>query len=205
MKTRTALLIACMLFVPAAAMFSHRIPPGLRTAARKGISAAVAWCMETARPSAREQPVEPQAPQRDVPAAPTAVVLATPPASSLTAPAEQSQPAVAAGDRFDPQLPRASAVGDSLSPADEQFARLGATGVECRTLRGVEGVHVASCSVVLDASGQLVRVFQASGPDPSAARRSLLDDVTAWRQRIASRVGQDGPPAGRPADHGQQF
>jgi hypothetical protein len=41
--------------------------------------------------------------------------------------------------------------------------------------------------VPLDAEGQLQRVFQATGHDPLAAERRLLDDVTAWLERQRSR------------------
>jgi hypothetical protein len=61
-------------------------------------------------------------------------------------------------------------------------------------------MHVASCGVALDASGQLLRVFQASGPDPAAATRTLLADVSAWRSRLAS--GQPAAAAAAPSATG---
>jgi hypothetical protein len=58
----------------------------------------------------------------------------------------------------------------------------------------------------MDATGQLQRVFQASGHDPGTASAALLAQVTAWRQRMAMQEphatagGADGtspPPGGR--------
>jgi hypothetical protein len=69
----------------------------------------------------------------------------------------------------------------------ERFQALGAVALECRPAPGEAKEHVASCRVPLDAEGQLQRVFQATGHDPLAAERRLLDDVTAWLERQRSR------------------
>lgn len=68
----------------------------------------------------------------------------------------------------------------------ERLRSLGAVAVECRSAPGDAAEHVASCRVPLDAAGQLQRVFQATGQEPLAAERRLLEDVTAWldRQRL---------------------
>jgi len=58
-------------------------------------------------------------------------------------------------------------------------------------------MHVASCGVALDATGQLLRVFQASGPDPAAATRTLLTDVMAWRERLAAGGSRSATDAQR--------
>jgi hypothetical protein len=64
-----------------------------------------------------------------------------------------------------------------------QLTRLGAIGFECRPLAGGGGAHVASCSVPLDGSGQLMRVFHVTGGDARSAAIALLDDVASWRHR----------------------
>ena len=69
----------------------------------------------------------------------------------------------------------------------ERLQSLGAVALECRSAPGDAAEHVASCRVPLDAEGQLQRVFQASGHDPLAAERRLLEDVTAWLDRQRSR------------------
>jgi predicted trehalose synthase len=57
-------------------------------------------------------------------------------------------------------------------------------------------MHVASCRVAMDAAGQLHRVFQAPGSDPSAATAALADQVEAWRDRLATRATIPGSAAG---------
>lgn len=76
---------------------------------------------------------------------------------------------------------------------EERLAALGAISFDCQPLQGTDGIHRCSCRVAADPTGQLQRVFQSSGPDPVSAMSTLLDQVTAWKQRIASRPDQ--PPA----------
>lgn len=89
---------------------------------------------------------------------------------------------------------------------EAQLKSAGAVAFDCQPLPGSEGLFSSSCRVPVDATGQLQRVFQASGPDPGSASAALLTQVTAWRQRLASQQpsaaagGADGagpPPAGR--------
>lgn len=162
MKTRSALLVVFMIAVPAAAMFSHRIPADVRRSLRQQVGRL------TATVSAAE-PAAVVSPRADV-APPT---TATEP---LPTPRGAHQMAAAAAPR--PAAPRGGA-GDI---ADE-LARLGAIGFECRPIAGGRGEHVATCSVPLDGSGQLLRVFHVTGIDATSATAALLDDVTAWRDR----------------------
>jgi hypothetical protein len=75
------------------------------------------------------------------------------------------------------------------------LVKLGAVAIRCEPLAGHEGMHVGSCHVAIDSSGQLQRVFQAAGADPDTALEHLLDEVTAWRGRAAVRQAGDMPAA----------
>jgi len=68
---------------------------------------------------------------------------------------------------------------------ETQLKALGAVSFECQPLPGSEGLHSSSCRVPVDATGQLQRVFQATGHDPGSASASLLEQVLAWQQRLA--------------------
>lgn len=170
MKVRTCILSICMVVVPAMAMFSHQLPEQVRSAAR-----CQNWQPLIDRMTAwfdREEP----------------------PAG--TAEAGSLEPAIAAVPI--PLEP----TGGSIPPGEagdvaERLAALGAVSIDCRPLEGAAGTHVASCRVAMDAGGQLHRVFQAAGPDPTAATAALLGQVAAWRERLALRAGGAAAPAGR--------
>lgn len=160
MKTRTFLLVACMIVVPLVAMFSHRVPAGARTA----IGAFLRDCVNVARPAAVAAP----APLPQVPVRPAVERAATEPSAHRP---EATPP------------PRVVPVA-ALAPepaAVESLRALGAVAIDCRPLQGNLG-HVASCRLPIDASGQLERVFQATGADAVAATDQLLRDVTTWRR-----------------------
>lgn len=174
MKFRSALLLACMLVVPAVAMFSHRIPADLRSAVRERVSLLVrSWAGEPVAGKDAETVLSsepsPAAPQ---PLAAAPAVAAAPPSAGAAVVPEPLVVGAPAGER-----PR----------AEEILGRLGAVGLECRPLNGTAGMHVASCSVALDGSGQLLRVFHATGPDPAAATEALCDEVNGWKRRLADR------------------
>lgn len=89
---------------------------------------------------------------------------------------------------------------------EAQLKLAGAVSFDCQPLPGSEGLFSSSCRVPVDATGQLQRVFQASGHDPGTASAALLAQVTEWRQRMAMQQppatpgGADGtspPPGGR--------
>lgn len=186
MKIRTALLVACMLVVPAVALFSHRIPADVRSAIRGVVADGIGWLKqrvagETQVVREAIRPTGPRQPEAAIPPAPVAVKPASEVANA--SPALPASPP-SAGAR----QPQAS-VG--------QLAALGAVAIECRPLHGVEGVHVASCRVGLDASGQLMRVFQASGGTPDEATAALVADVLAWKERVAGRQSVDAAAAAR--------
>ncbi len=155
MKSRSFLLIALMVVVPALAMFSHHLPAGLfATGSRLLLTPLIGWVASWREAAgsgqtARVARVESLVDGDPVPMAPQAITEA---------------------DR--------AVVRDGLRDA-------GAVGVECRQLPGAGAGHVAMARVALDADGQLQRVFQAAGRDALAAERRLLEEITAWQARRA--------------------
>lgn len=166
MKTRTALLVAFMIIVPAAAMFSHRIPPDIRRTIRERMTRLAA----AVQPGTKALGVDPGGVAGGPSAAVEPGVVAPPPAGGVAASPPEPQAAAFGGDDVKGGL-----------------ARLGAIGFECRPVAGGEGAHVASCSVPLDGSGQLLRVFHVTGADARSAAVALFEDVAAWRDRANVR------------------
>lgn len=70
---------------------------------------------------------------------------------------------------------------------ETQLKALGSVSFECQPLPGSDGLYSSSCRLPVDAAGQLQRVFQATGHDPTTASSALLDQVLAWRQRIVQQ------------------
>lgn len=175
MKTRSALLVAFMIIVPAVAMFSHRIPPDVRRSIREQV-ARLAVAVQPAQNDGGGQPV-----------AGVAASVTTPAAGSDASSSFTAAPGSAAS-------PLGAAAGsDDVTGG---LARLGAVGFECRPVAGAAGAHVASCSVPLDGSGQLLRVFHVTGADAHSASAALLEDVAAWRDRARVRQAAAGPDRG---------
>ena len=173
MKTRSALLLVFMIAVPAAAMFSHRIPADVRRSIRGQVGRLTAALLpaKPALAAARGVSVTESAVTFEAAPGPTPVAI-TAPISSLPG-------------------PRATQAG--ADDAAARLAQLGAIGFECRPIAGGGGTHVASCSVPLDGSGQLLRVFHVTGADAHTAATSLLDDVVAWRDRAGLRKAAVDP------------
>jgi hypothetical protein len=175
MKVRTALLFACMVIVPGLAMFSHRVPPEVRTATRCALwDPMLAWVEGWSRPAVGEDDRSAGGTPREV--GPATVTAAEPPRS----PVHDS-----GGVNWDGSIATAPAAAD----ATERLVGLGASAIECRSLDPTVGTHVASCRIAMDSSGQLHRVFQAAGPSPGQAVSSLADQVESWRARLAARAG----------------
>jgi hypothetical protein len=74
---------------------------------------------------------------------------------------------------------------------EAQLKAAGAVSFDCQPLPGPEGLYSSSCRVPVDATGQLQRVFQATGHDPGSASAALLEQVMGWRQRAVTQ----SPPA----------
>ncbi len=172
MKIRSALLVACLLVVPAFAMFSHRIPATVRQAVREAVMSGLARWQRPAVAASREP---------------------SPPASAeaVVPPAESPPTVVQDAAVEEPSAGPPSALRLDL---EQRLQDLGGMAFDCRPMQGFGGTHVASCRVPLDSSGQLMRVFQASGSGADEATRTLVADVAAWKQRMALR-GPPGPTA----------
>jgi hypothetical protein len=171
MKIRTFLLFACMIVVPMLAMFSHKIPPDLRQAARRHL-----W-----EPAQRALAGGQTAPEPTVVAPMPTVAISDRVASPDPAPSfAEPEPASAAPARAAASPPA------SLREIEGRLAALGGLAVECVPVTGDGGMHRCSCRVAADPSGQLQRVFQSSDRDPAAAMQHLLEQVEVWKQRIAS-------------------
>lgn len=166
MKVRTCVFFACMIIVPALAMFSHHLPTGVRETLRARLwQPAADWVASLTN----RGPVKTEGGSGgmaletivEMPAAPAPEAVANPPAP---------------------------AAGATPSPSADALVALGATVIDCRPFDALAGTHVASCRVAVDADGQLHRVFQAAGASPEEAFAALLDTVRAWQDRTASRV-----------------
>lgn len=175
MKARSFILVACMVIVPALAMFSHHLPASRWPLAWGTLSPAAA-----APPPGSNAALAPG--DRDDVVAPVAE----------TAAADRNVMADRSGSENAPDAAPAGATG-SLRFADEaarvahgRLAALGAMEIECQpAVAG--GMAVCSCRVAVDASGQLQRLFQATAPDTATALHVLAEDVTAWRGRAGTR------------------
>jgi hypothetical protein len=163
MKIRSALLVAFMIAVPAAAMFSHRIPADVRRSIRDKVGRLTAALSPPRSTEGGGRMADGK--------------------ESTSAEGPVAAAAVAAGPASGPAAPLVAAVEADGNDVSGRLARLGAIGFECRPIAGGGGEHMASCSVPLDGSGQLLRVFHVTGGDAHAAANGLLDDVVAWRDR----------------------
>lgn len=248
MKLRSSLLVACMVIVPALAMFSHHIPVELRNGIRRHATTLVAVCLGRAAeagPLATANVVAgTSGPQPHVGALPTSVPadaripkaddtaaagLSTPPLPTRSPPTPAQAPlptAAATGDAPDRPGSTAPTGGTPSTEAENaatpalvaqladrtrqardqqardlqaigtQLAALGAVAFTCQPLPGPDGLFTCDCRVPVDPTGQLQRVFQASGRDPTSASLTLVQQVTAFHERTNQRAGAN---AGAPA------
>jgi len=201
MKLRTLLLGTLMVVVPLLAMFSHLIPAEVRAATRQQLRSAVdGWFAPASEEGQPAMAAEPHS---------AAVLAADPlPAAPSQAPPAEGRP-VAAGAPLPPSnsgqstgmRPIAAAGRNDVEPAlvaqladrsrqtrDQQAVEsrlhaLGAIAFECQPVPGTIGLFASACRVPVDPTGQLQRVFQATGNDPATATEALVAQVQAWRQR----------------------
>jgi len=189
MKLRSLLLVSCMLVVPALAMFSHWIPQELRAATRRGFAAATSGWLGTPAEAGTVPP--PPTTTRTAVGTPTAspslLPVAAPPAAAV---AEPATPAMVAQLADRTRQVRDQQARDQQA-IEAQLKAAGAVSFDCQPLPGPEGLYSSSCRVPVDATGQLQRVFQATGHDPGSASAALLEQVMGWRQRAATQ----SPPA----------
>ena len=71
---------------------------------------------------------------------------------------------------------------------EARLTALGAIAFECQPVPGSAGLFASGCRVPVDPTGQLQRVFQATGSDPATATEALVAQVQAWRQRAPQPV-----------------
>jgi hypothetical protein len=187
MKLRSLLLVSCMLVVPALAMFSHWIPTEFRAATRRGFAAATSGWLGT---PAEAGTVPPPPTPREAAVTPTASASLLPVGSPPAAAAEPAAPPLVAQLADRTRQVRDQQARDQQE-IESQLKSVGAVSFDCQPLPGPEGLYSSSCRVPVDATGQLQRVFQASGHDPGSASAALLEQVMAWRQRAATQP----PPA----------
>jgi hypothetical protein len=188
MKLRSLLLVSCMLVVPALAMFSHWIPTELRAATRRGFAAATSGMLGTPAEAGTVPPPPTTPPMAGAPAAsPGLLPVAAPPAAAVAEPATPPMVAQLA-DRT--RQVRDQQARDQQA-IEAQLKAAGAVSFDCQPLPGPEGLYSSSCRVPVDATGQLQRVFQATGHDPGSASAALLEQVMGWRQRAVTQ----SPPA----------
>ena len=211
MKLRALLLLSCMVVVPSLAMFSHLIPAEFRTVARRGFTAATSGWLGTPAEAGTAAPLAastsaPLSAGTSLDAGLASATTGLRPAATGATPAATGSPAgsnglapvsethVAQAEPAPPPL--VAQLADRTRQVRDQQARdqqaietqlkaMGAVSFDCQPLPGAEGLHSSSCRVPVDATGQLQRVFQATGHDPNAASAALLEQVTAWRQRAA--------------------
>jgi hypothetical protein len=173
MRVRSLVLVVCMVVVPALAMFSHHVPPEVAAAIRQFVSG--------------------RQPPRSTKATPAIPSPASPTTAGQAADAPPSSPVAAAAATAAAPLPPATVPATMAVPAsgrraiEDRLLELGATAIECQPLPGGSGTLLASCRVAADASGQLQRLFQAVGPEPTVALETLRSEVEAWRRRTAAR------------------
>ncbi|MFM8579337.1 MAG: hypothetical protein ACKOCN_11165 [Planctomycetaceae bacterium] len=191
MFTRTCLLASCMIVVPLLAMFSHKVPRSIREAIRESMASVIGR-------SGVESP-------------------GGAPSSSSDRASEPSEPVVdndrrlgtaVAGIMYPDPHPAGEPSGSVVpqsSPAEtdedeRMLTALGAVEIEChRSVRplpqgrmgtdGSIGLHVASCRLPVDPSGQLVRIFHAQADTPEVALNRLRLEVQAWKARVAASSG----------------
>lgn len=207
MKVRSCVLVACMLVVPALALFSHLTPPAAREFMRcivcdplcraiTAIDAALPFGSQatisgglpkpSAKPSAStaplvaiaDEPVSPTTPPPPsgggVPAIEAAFTEALPPVMI----SETAEPASPSAEH---DMPRSQAEWARLATLRKQLATLGASGIDCRPQPGAVPGYASSCRIIIDANGQLHRMFHGQGPDATAAMQSLVNQIQAWQ------------------------
>lgn len=201
MKLRTLLLGTLMVVVPLLAMFSHLIPAEVRAATRHQLRSAVdGWfapASEAGQPTmagephpasgSAADPVPTAAPQ--VPPTEGRPVAAGAPLPPSTPGQTTGMRPIATASRNDVEAALVAQLADrSRQTRDQQAVEsrlhaLGAIAFECQPVPGTTGLFASACRVPVDPTGQLQRVFQATGNDPATATEALVSQVQAWRQR----------------------
>ena len=211
MKVRSCVLVACMLVVPALALFSHLMPPTAREFMRSSvcdpicqvISAIDASLPFGSNATLSGEPTKPAA-KMPVAGAPLVAIAAEPVVPAVPAspagravpaieavfteavpPVTISQAEVPASPSTEHDAPRSQAEWATLATLRKQLTTLGATGIDCRPQPGTVPGYTSSCRLGIDADGQLHRMFHGRGPDAPAAMQSLVNQIQAWQMQQA--------------------
>ena len=215
MKLRAALLLTCMVTVPALAMFSHKLSASTRQALRRGVwesfldpatdatdGMGPAPEASTPLPGNAITPVGgvaevPVAPPPGV-APPATAPVPEPPVTPMFAPPARPDPAPHRGDpatgaTAGPAAALPATEATHAATLESRLRALGATGIDWTPAQGGDGLHRCRCRIPADPSGQLQRVFQASAADPVTALDSLVGQVTAWSMRSRDAGGETRP------------
>ncbi len=165
-------MVACMIIVPALAMFSHRLPAHVRATVRSCVWEPVETWVASLTKGGEMITTE------------TVVIGPKDPADTTSHPPADAtaSPVAAASAVATPPAAVPSPVPAALHNRST-LATLGAVAVECRPFDGARGTFVASCRVAVDESGQLHRVFQAAGQSPDEALTALEQAVRGWQSR----------------------
>ena len=213
-----------MLVVPALAMFSHKVPAAARRQLRQGLWEPLVAALSDAvglgggadaapRRSAQDGPALAAA-NVPAPATPTVTSTEVPAAAAIEPIFATPHPASAPSAAHPPPLPSpgmptlatgavrdappvaADAPGADRAALEARLRACGATEVEWGPAGEGDGLQRCSCRIPAEPTGQLHRVFQASGPDALAALQALVDQVTAWSSRHGTATAP-GTAAGR--------
>jgi hypothetical protein len=213
MRLRSSILVACMLVVPALAMFSHKVPAGARRQLRQSLweplgavlADAVGLGGGTAEAVPRQAPPDgaaipavtgPVAPAEAPRAAAIEPIFAAPPPADPPPQTVPGIPTTTPGPVGDAATVRAGEPLADRAALEATLRACGATEVEWGQDGEGDGLHRCSCRMPAGPTGQLQRVFQASGTDAIGALRALVGQVTEWSSRHGSAAAA-GPAARR--------
>lgn len=194
-----------MLVVPALAMFSHKVPAGTRRLLRESLwqplGAALAEAVGLGVGAAAPAPRPPSSGAAAIPAAAGPATSAVAPAAAAIEPifaaaAPASAPPPSPPPGGDAPMARADSPHADRATLEATLRACGATGVEWEPDAQRDGLHRCVCRMPAEPTGQLERVFQASGPDAITALEALVGQVTAWSARQGTAAAS-GPAARR--------
>lgn len=143
----------------------------------------------TARAAARSFSAAPAAGQRKPAAGPPLGGIQPPPeppTDPLPLPAPAGPPPQDSPEPpLTPVLDRAGA-RPAATAVHNQLASLGACAIDCQPLAGAAAGYASSCRLPVDPRGELHRMFYGTGPDATAALRSLVEQVENWQRQRSS-------------------
>lgn len=200
-----------MLVVPGLAMFSHKVPAGTRRQLRESLwqplGAALAEAVGLGGGAAAPAPRPPSLGAAAIPAAAVPATSAAAPAAAAIEPIFAAAAPASVPPSAPPPPPPPPAGGDAptaradgpradRATLEATLRACGASGVEWEPGAEGDGLLRCLCRMPAEPTGQLERVFQASGPDAITALEALVGQVTAWSARQGTAAAS-GPAARR--------